>query len=147
MNRVKREARSDPMIADKEPFQIDEVFVILRKAVAGFPKAAMFDLRDRGFDSPFEQLVGSLISSANSRRDDHRGLPPAVLEGTHARGIDGPERAGTHEPPGGSDLCRGESARSPGAGASDRRGERRQSSRVDGVDFSSSAGLDPRSPR
>jgi endonuclease-3 len=27
------------------------------------PKAAMFDLRDRGFGSPFEQLVGSLISA------------------------------------------------------------------------------------
>lgn len=47
----------------KEPFDIDEVFRRLRKAVAGFPKAAMFDLRDRGFSSPFEQLVGSLISA------------------------------------------------------------------------------------
>ena len=27
------------------------------------PKAAMFDLRDRGFSTPFEQLVGSLISA------------------------------------------------------------------------------------
>src|SRR3954464_15103988 len=47
----------------KEPFDIDEVFRRLRRAVAGLPKAAMFDLRDRGFDSPFEQLVGSLISA------------------------------------------------------------------------------------
>jgi endonuclease-3 len=47
----------------KEPFDIDEAFRRLRKAVAGLPKAAMFDLRDRGFDSPFEQLVGSLISA------------------------------------------------------------------------------------
>lgn len=47
----------------KEPFDIDEVFVRLRRAVAGFPKAAMFDLRDRGYASPFEQLVGSLISA------------------------------------------------------------------------------------
>jgi endonuclease-3 len=31
--------------------------------VRDLPKAAMFDLRDRGFDSPFEQLVGSLISA------------------------------------------------------------------------------------
>lgn len=44
-------------------FDIDEVFRRLRAAVAGFPKAAMFDLRDRGYDSPFEQLVASLISA------------------------------------------------------------------------------------
>jgi endonuclease-3 len=47
----------------KEPFDIDEIFRRLRIAVSGLPKAAMFDLRDRGFDSPFEQLVGSLISA------------------------------------------------------------------------------------
>jgi endonuclease-3 len=47
----------------KEPFDIDAVFRRLRKAVANVPKAAMFDLRDRGFGSPFEQLVGSLISA------------------------------------------------------------------------------------
>ena len=47
----------------KEPFDIDEVFRRLRLAVDGLPKAAMFDLRDRGFGSPFEQLVGSLISA------------------------------------------------------------------------------------
>src|SRR3954452_11362209 len=47
----------------KEPFDIDEVFRRLRRAVAGLPKAAMFDLRDRGFSTPFEQLVGTLISA------------------------------------------------------------------------------------
>ncbi|HEY2159097.1 MAG TPA: endonuclease III, partial [Isosphaeraceae bacterium] len=47
----------------KEPFDIDAAFRRLRKAVAGLPKAAMFDLRDRGFGSPFEQLVGSLVSA------------------------------------------------------------------------------------
>ncbi len=47
----------------KEPFDIDEAFRRLRLALAGQPKAAMFDLRDRGFASPFEQLVGSLISA------------------------------------------------------------------------------------
>ncbi len=47
----------------KEPFDIDEAFRRLRVAVAGLPRAAMFDLRDRGFASPFEQLVGSLISA------------------------------------------------------------------------------------
>ena len=47
----------------KEPFDIDEVFARLRAATAGLPKAAMFDLRDQGYGSPFEQLVGSLISA------------------------------------------------------------------------------------
>ena len=47
----------------KEPFDIDEVFRRLRQAVADLPKAAMFDLRDQGYGSPFEQLVGSLISA------------------------------------------------------------------------------------
>src|SRR5262249_40379592 len=47
----------------KEPFDIDEAFRRLRRAVAGLPKAAMFDLRDRGYASPFEQLVGALISA------------------------------------------------------------------------------------
>jgi endonuclease III len=47
----------------KEPLDIDAVFERLRRAVAKLPKAAMFDLRDRGYGSPFEQLVGSLISA------------------------------------------------------------------------------------
>ena len=47
----------------KEVFEIDEVFRRLRLAVQDLPKAAMFDLRDRGFASPFEQLVGSLVSA------------------------------------------------------------------------------------
>jgi endonuclease III len=49
--------------ASKEPLDIDEIFRRLRRAVADLPKAAMFDLRDRGYASPFEQLVGALISA------------------------------------------------------------------------------------
>lgn len=47
----------------KEPLDIDAVFERLRRAVTDLPKAAMFDLRDRGYGTPFEQLVGSLISA------------------------------------------------------------------------------------
>ncbi len=47
----------------KERFDIDEAFRRLRVATADLTQAAMFDLRDRGFASPFEQLVGSLISA------------------------------------------------------------------------------------
>ena len=46
-----------------EAFDIDEVFRRLRLLPANMPKAAMFDLRDRGYTTPFEQLVGSLISA------------------------------------------------------------------------------------
>lgn len=65
MARTKR-PRIDPepaAVVSKEPFDVDEAFRRLRLAVAGLPKAAMFDLRDRGYGSPFEQLVGSLISA------------------------------------------------------------------------------------
>jgi endonuclease-3 len=54
---------SEVLIHSKEPFDIDEVFRRLRLAVADLPKAAMFDLRDQGYGSPFEQLVGALISA------------------------------------------------------------------------------------
>jgi endonuclease-3 len=53
----------EPETEPDEPFDIDEVFRRLRKAVAPYAKAAMFDLRDRGYGTPFEQLVGSLISA------------------------------------------------------------------------------------
>jgi endonuclease III len=52
-----------PARAAKRPLDIDAVFHKLRKVVAGLPKAAMFELRDRGHGTPFEQLVGSLISA------------------------------------------------------------------------------------
>src|SRR3712207_3394720 len=47
----------------KDPFDIDEVFRLLRQATVSLPKAAMFDLRDRGYGSPFEQLVAALLSA------------------------------------------------------------------------------------
>ena len=54
---------TDDRNASTEPFDIDEVFRRLRVTLANLPKAAMFDLRDRGYPTPFEQLVGSLISA------------------------------------------------------------------------------------
>jgi len=55
------DSRSSP--DEKEPWDVDEAFRRLREAVRPFPKAAMFELRDQGFGDPFEQLVGSLIST------------------------------------------------------------------------------------
>jgi endonuclease-3 len=46
----------------KKPFDIDQVVRRLRAAVQPFAKAALFELADDGFKSPFEQLVACIIS-------------------------------------------------------------------------------------
>jgi endonuclease-3 len=46
----------------KKPFDIDQVFLRIHEAVRPFPKAALFELAEEGFRSPFEQLVACLIS-------------------------------------------------------------------------------------
>lgn len=56
----------------KDPFDIDLVFRLLRQATADLPKAAMFELRDRGYGSPFEQLVAALVSA---RTRDETTIP------------------------------------------------------------------------
>ncbi len=60
------------MPPQKEPFDFDEAFRRLRATVAGLPKAAMFELRDRGYGSLFEQLVASLVSA---RTRDETTIP------------------------------------------------------------------------
>src|ERR687883_1124203 len=47
---------------DKRPFDVDEVIARIREAVRPLPKAAMFQLAEEGFDSPFEQLIACIIS-------------------------------------------------------------------------------------
>jgi len=46
----------------KKPFDIDLALERISVAVQPWPKAAMFELADSGFDSPFEQLVACMIS-------------------------------------------------------------------------------------
>jgi endonuclease-3 len=46
----------------KRPLDIDEAIARLRQAVAPLPVAAMYQLADEGFRSPFEQLVACIIS-------------------------------------------------------------------------------------
>ena len=46
----------------KRPFDIDEAMARIREAVRPYPKAAMFELADDGFTSPFEQLIACLLS-------------------------------------------------------------------------------------
>ena len=58
----------------KKPFDIDLAVKLISKAVSPFPKAAMFELAEEGFDSPFEQLVACMISI---RTYDEVSLPTA----------------------------------------------------------------------
>lgn len=67
---------------EREPFDVDEAFRRLREAVRGLPKAAMFELRDRGHGSPFEQLVGALVSA---RTTDEVTLPVSLRLFAEAR--------------------------------------------------------------
>ena len=46
----------------KKSFNIDQVIDRIREAVKSLPKAAMFELAEEGFDTPFEQLVACIIS-------------------------------------------------------------------------------------
>ena len=58
----------------KKPFDIDVALEHISKAVEPYPKAAMFELAEDGFDSPFEQLVACMISI---RTYDEVSLPTA----------------------------------------------------------------------
>ncbi len=58
-----------------EPFDWDEVFRRLRAHLAGVPKAAMFELRDRGHAALFEQLAAALIST---RTRDETTIPVSL---------------------------------------------------------------------
>jgi endonuclease III len=46
----------------KQPFDIDVAMDRIREAVKPYPKAAMFELRDDGYGTPFEQLIACLLS-------------------------------------------------------------------------------------
>lgn len=47
---------------EKRPLDINLMMERIQAAVQPFPKAAMFELYEDGFSSPFEQLVGCIIS-------------------------------------------------------------------------------------
>jgi endonuclease-3 len=59
----------------KKPFNIDRAMSLIRETVKPYPKAAMFELAERGFSSLFEQLIGCIISI---RTLDEVSLPAAV---------------------------------------------------------------------
>ncbi len=66
--------RSSKVEENKRPFDIDLAIERIRDAVQPFPKAAMFELADDGFASPFEQLIACIISI---RTYDEVSLPAA----------------------------------------------------------------------
>jgi endonuclease-3 len=47
---------------EKIPFDLPTVMERIRKAVQPFPKAAMFELAEKGYNTLFEQLIGCIIS-------------------------------------------------------------------------------------
>ena len=59
----------------KETFDIDVVMKRVAEAVRPFPKAAMFELAAKGHDSPFEQLIGCILSI---RTYDEVSLPVSL---------------------------------------------------------------------
>lgn len=66
----------------KSPFEIDAAMQHLREAVRPFPKAAMFELAEQGYQSPFEQLIACIISI---RTYDEVSLPVSRKLFAHAR--------------------------------------------------------------
>ncbi|HWV24900.1 MAG TPA: endonuclease III [Thermomicrobiales bacterium] len=80
----------------KRAFDIDIAMDRIREAVQPYPKAAMFELRDDGFDTPFEQLIACLLSVRTrdevslvaARRLFHEARTPASLAGTTPDRID-----------------------------------------------------------
>lgn len=46
----------------KKPFDIETMLQRIEKAVAPYPKAAMFQLYEEGFNSVFEQLISCIVS-------------------------------------------------------------------------------------
>jgi endonuclease-3 len=70
--------RTGSGMAPSSPKKRFDIAVVLRRiqtAVGGFADAAMFALRDEGFGSPFQQLVGCIISI---RTRDEVSLPVSL---------------------------------------------------------------------
>ena len=57
-----RKLNKETIASDKRPFDIDQAISHIREAVSPFPKAALFELAEEGFRSPFEQLIACIIS-------------------------------------------------------------------------------------
>jgi endonuclease-3 len=76
MNRTTKRPSPRP---GKQPFNIDRALSLILVAVRPYPKAAMFELAEQGYSTPFEQLIACMISI---RTLDEVSLPtaPRLLE-------------------------------------------------------------------
>src|SRR5512144_1711414 len=80
-----------------KPFDIDQALQSIEQAVKPWPKAAMFELAEAGFDSPFEQLAACIISIRTydemtvptARKLFERARTPAQVSKLTAAQIDG----------------------------------------------------------
>src|SRR3954469_3458033 len=66
----------------KKPFKLSIVLKRIENAIAPFPKAAMFELYERGYTSLFEQLISCIISI---RTLDETTIPLSEKLFSHAR--------------------------------------------------------------
>lgn len=86
----------DGSSSHKVPFDIDAVMDAIREEARAFRKAALFELYDDGFTSPFEQLLACIISIRTrdedtvpiSRRLFARARTPAEVAALTAAEID-----------------------------------------------------------
>ncbi|KAA3664769.1 MAG: endonuclease III [Chloroflexi bacterium] len=77
-------------------FEIDHAMKVVEKAVRPFPKAAMFELHEEGFTTPFEQLIGCILSIRTrdevvlptARRLYAQARTPAAMQALGIQGID-----------------------------------------------------------
>src|SRR5688572_15644291 len=75
-NRTRLRRVSDKSVRPtKKPFHIDDMVGRIREALRPFPKAAMFELAERRYDSVFHVLVGCIISI---RTLDEVSLPTSL---------------------------------------------------------------------
>lgn len=81
---------------EKKPFDIDRALKLIEAAIEPWPKAAMFELAEAGFNSPFEQLAACIISIRTydemtiptARRLFARARTPAEASRLSPEGID-----------------------------------------------------------
>jgi endonuclease-3 len=81
---------------DKKPHDIDWMMARVAEAVAGYPKAALFELAEQGYTTPFEQLVACIVSIRTldevtlptARRLFARARTPQEMAGLSAAEID-----------------------------------------------------------
>jgi endonuclease III len=63
----------------KQPFDIDKAMSLISTAVQAYPKAAMFELAEQGYSTPFEQLIACIIS-IRTRDEQSLLIAPRLFE-------------------------------------------------------------------